>query len=149
MAEVCTYGAGRMARRPPRHVAGPLFGAALLLLLSGCMLMSGEVSSADRQERGGNLVTRFVSAEGQSERRFKVADGPVSVQVIAIVAVESGDLRIDLLQPDGAVVFSVEGRPDNEVTRSGQVQTDDQGQVRFRVVTRGARNGSYQLFFQR
>ncbi len=113
------------------------------------MLISGEASVADTQGNGGNISTSFVSAEGQEERTFSVADGPVTVQVIAIVAVESGDLQLDILQPDGALVFSIAGRPDNQITRSGQVQADEQGQVRYRVVARGARNGSYQLFFQR
>lgn len=119
-----------------------------LLALNACLLISGERTTTDRQGDSGNLSSEFVSAEGQSERTLKVADGAVTVQVIAILAVESGDLRLDILQPDGAVVFSIESQPDEQVTRSSQVQTDAQGEIRYRVIARGARNGNYQLLFQ-
>jgi hypothetical protein len=127
--------------------------AALLLLLvapllGGCLLVSGEQTTIDLLAGSGNLSTAFVSAEGGAERLVQVGSGPAEVQVIAIVAVDSGDLQIDLLQPDGAVAFAVAGRPDAQVTRSGRVRSDDQGQVRYRVSARGARAGSYQLFFQ-
>jgi hypothetical protein len=136
----------RMVRR--RTLLTLLASLALAPLLTGCLLISGEQTTIDLQAGIGNLNTTFVSAEGSEVRTVQVADGPVALQVIAIVAVESGDLQIDLLQPDGAVAFAVAGRPDSQVTRSSQVRTDETGQVSYRVVARGARNGAYQLFFQ-
>lgn len=125
-----------------------VLGLLLLGLLSGCMLISGEETTLDLQNGSGNLSSAFVSAEGGEERTVQVAEGPGELQVIAIVAVESGDLQLELLQPDGAVAFVVAGRPDAQVTRSSLVRADDTGQVHYRVSARGARNGSYQLFFQ-
>jgi hypothetical protein len=123
---------------------------ALLLasLLSGCMLVSGEQTTIDLLKGTGNVSTAFVSAEGGEERVLQVSDKAAELQVIAIITLESGDLQLDLLQPDGSVAFAISGRPDAQVTRSGPVRSDDLGQVRYRVVARGARHGEYQLFFQ-
>jgi hypothetical protein len=143
-------------RTTSRAVYGPgaaplvrlLLCALLLWTLAGCVLVSGEETTIDLQGGSGNLSTSFVGAEGREERSVAVGDGPSEVQVIAILALESGDLQIELLQPDGGLAFAVEGRPDAEVTRSGLVRADAQGQIRYRVTARGARNGAFQLFFQ-
>jgi len=123
---------------------------AVLLVpaLAGCMLMSGEQTTIDLQSGVGNLSTSFVGAEGDEERAVRVSEGPVELQVIAILSVTSGDLSVEVLQPDGALAFAVDGRPDAEVTRSGRVRADDTGQIRYRVSARGVRDGSFQLFFQ-
>lgn len=140
---------GRAAGRPSilRWARSLLLGL-LALALSGCMLVSGEETTIDLQEGTGNLSTAFVGAEGAEERTVQVSEGPAELQVIAILAVDSGDLQIELVQPDGALAFAVAGRPDTQVTRSGLVRSDDSGQIRYRVSARGARNGSFQLFFQ-
>lgn len=130
------------------RIGGILITLALLFTLSGCMLVSGEATTIDLAGGVGNLSSAFVSAEGNEERTVQVSDGPTEVQVIAIVAVESGDLEITLLQPDGAQAFTVAGRPDTQITRSSLVRSDETGQIRYRIAARGARNGSYQLFFQ-
>jgi hypothetical protein len=124
--------------------------ATLLLtpLLSGCLLISGERTTIDLLAGVGNVSTTFVSAEGNEERTVQVGDGPTELQVIAIIAIESGDLQIDLLQPDGAVAFAVAGKPDSQVTRSSRVRSDDSGMVRYRISARGTRHGEYQIFFQ-
>lgn len=122
--------------------------ALALLALSGCMLMSGEATTVDMQEGSGNLLTTFVGAEGSGERDLEVGAPGATVQVIAIVGVESGDLELSLLGPDGSVSFTVAARPDAQVTRSGSVRADDSGRLRYTVSARGARNGSYQLFVQ-
>ncbi len=120
----------------------------LLFLLSGCLLLSGEETTIDLLDQSGNLSTTFVSGEGSEERLLRVSDGSTTVQVIVMVSVESGDLQIELLQPDGAVVFVVAAQPDSQLTRSSWVRSDGQGQIRYRVSARGARNGSYQIFVQ-
>jgi hypothetical protein len=137
------------AKRSIRRLLFMALGSCCCVLLSACLLVSGEVTTADQQASGGNLSAEFVSAEGVTTRVFQVAEGPATVQVTIIVAVEQGDLRIDLFEPNGALAFSVESRPDNSITRSGQIQTDDRGQIRYRISAQGARNGSYQLFFRR
>jgi len=125
-----------------------VLGMLFLVLLSGCLLVSGEQTSVDLQPGGGNLRVSFVSAEGQATRELKVAEDARLMRVIAIVEVEAGDLRLELLRPDGAVEFVAEGRPDSQVTRTSHIQTDEQGYIRYRVLAQAARNGSYQLLFQ-
>jgi hypothetical protein len=112
------------------------------------MLISGEATTIDLQGGAGNISTQFVSAEGGEDRTVQAAEASAELQVIAIVAVESGDLSIDLLDPSGSVVFTVAARPGSQITRSGLVPTDETGLLRYRVAARGARNGSYQLLFQ-
>jgi hypothetical protein len=117
-------------------------------LLAGCMLISGEQTLSDTQPGGGNLSASFVSAEGSDLHTLDIGGTAREVQVIAIVAIESGDLSLDLLKPDGAVVFSTDGRPNDQITRSGSVPLDNQGRLRYRVRASGARNGSYQILYQ-
>lgn len=120
----------------------------LCLLLSGCLLVSGERSSTDRESGSGNLSASFVSAEGVELRTLQVADGPADVQVIAIVEVESGDLQLDVFDARGSLAFSVASKPASQITRSGVVPADAQGQISYRISARSARYGSYQLLFQ-
>ncbi|PDW01258.1 hypothetical protein [Candidatus Chloroploca asiatica] len=122
--------------------------AIALLLLTGCLLISGETTMIDLQDGSGNLLTTFVGAEGQQERILDVGLPATELQVIVIVGVESGDLALSLLQPEGSVVFTVAARPDLQVTRSGSVRTNERGQLRYTVNAAAARNGSYQIFVQ-
>lgn len=145
----------RGARGQARHAAAVAaallrvaLGALLLGALAGCMLMSGEATTVDLQAGSGNLLTTFVGAEGRDERHVTVGAPGVTVQVIAIVSVESGDLELAVTQPDGSVAFAVAARPDAQITRSGSVQTDERGAISYAVSARGARNGSFQLFVQ-
>lgn len=126
------------------------FLAALVgcLLLAGCMLVSGEETTIDLQAGGGNVLTTFVSAEGEEERVLEVGAGVAEVQVIAVVEVDSGDLELSLLQPDGDLAFGLAARPATQVTRSGAVAVDADGHLRYRVRAQGARDGSFQLFVQ-
>lgn len=120
--------------------------ALLALALAGCMLISGETTTVDLVAGSGNLSTTFVSAEGETERALELGQPELELQVIAMVAVASGDLELALLQPDGAVAFVVASRPDTQVTRSGRVRADAAGRLRYRVSARGARDGAVQLF---
>lgn len=141
-----------MAKPFPGATAARCARAALCLLLagalSGCLLISGEATTVDLQAGSGNLLTTFVGAEGREERTVEVGSPGAEVQVIAIVGVESGDLELAVVAPDGSVAFAVAARPDAQVTRSGSVLADETGSVRYTVSARGARNGSYQLFVQ-
>ena len=123
---------------------------ALALLLSGCLLVSGERPSVDSSlPDRGNISTSFVSAEGDGERSVETDAAGAKLNAIVFVKAERGELRVELLNPNGDVAFSVQSRPDEQVTRSGGVLTDSQGRLRYRVIARGARNGSYQVLYQR
>lgn len=126
----------------------PALSVLVLIALSGCLLISGEETTIDLRNGVGNLSASFVSAEGGEERTVQLGLPDAEVQVIVIVAVESGDLQIEVLQPDGALAFAVAARPDTQVTQSSLVRSNAQGEVRYRVAARGARNGSFQVFFQ-
>ncbi len=135
-------------RRAPTALLRALACALGVWLLSGCLMISGEATTVDLQERSGNLLTTFVGAEGREMRRLEVGAPGAELQVIAIVGVESGDLELALVQPDGAIAFAVAARPDAQVTRSGVVRADETGAIRFTVSAQGARSGSYQIFVQ-
>jgi hypothetical protein len=119
------------------------------VLLTGCLLTSGERPSIDTQPDGGNISTSFIGADGDAERTVDTGAPTAALNAIVIVQAERGELRVDLLNPDGNVAFSVQARPDEQVTRSGPVQTDAAGHLRYRVSARGARNGGYQVLYQR
>lgn len=121
-----------------------LIGSALLL--AGCLLISGEQTTVSLQGSAANILTTFVSAEGSDEYRVPALPANTEAQAIVIVAVESGDVQIDLIQPDGSVSFVLASRPGAQVTRSGPIRSDAEGQIRYRITARGARNGEIQIF---
>jgi len=118
------------------------------LLLGGCMLVSGGQTASDTHPTGGNLSASFVSAEGEELQTLATGAGPTTMNVIVIMSVQQGELRLELLDPSGSVALAVEGRPDEQITKSGNIATDAQGNLRYRVIARGARNGGYQLLYQ-
>lgn len=135
-------------RRAGRALARLALLAALLAALAGCVLVSGEETTIDLVEGGGNVLTTFVSAEGAEVRSLETGAPGAELQVIAVVEVETGDLQLELIQPDGAVAFVVSARPNTQITRSGGVRADDEGRVRYRVSATGARDGAFQIFVQ-
>jgi hypothetical protein len=119
------------------------------LLLSGCMLTSGGRLSEDAGLEAGNQSASFVSAEGEELRRINTGAPDAALRVIVILEAEQGELRLDVLDAGGAVALSAQSRPDEQVTRSGAVTTDAEGALYIRVTARGARNGGYQVLYQR
>ena len=132
-----------------RYLLRMSFVLACALLLSGCMLMSGGRSSVDTLPDGGNVSASFVGADGRDEQAVATGAPGAAFNTIVIVQAERGELQVELLNADGSVAFAVKGRPEEAVTRSGNVTTDAEGQLRYRVTATGARNGSYQLLYQR
>jgi hypothetical protein len=123
--------------------------SVLSVLLSGCLLVSGERASTDTLADGGNISSMFVGADGSAERSVETGAAGATLNTIVIVQAERGEVQVDVLNPDGSVVFAVKSRPDEQVTRQGSVQTDENGRLRYRVTARGARSGSYQVLYQR
>lgn len=131
---------------PLRQIVASLCLIGSALLLAGCLLISGEQTTVSLQGSAANILTTFVSAEGSDEYRVPALPANTEAQAIVIVAVESGDVQIDLIQPDGSVSFVLASRPGAQVTRSGSIRSDAEGQIRYRITARGARNGEIQIF---
>jgi len=72
---------------------------------------------------GGNVSSTFVGADGNGERTVETGANGATMNAIVIVQAERGELRLELLNPDGNVAFSVQARPDEQVTRRGDVLT--------------------------
>src|SRR5947209_20092022 len=88
-------------RQYRRIVERVLYLGALLPLLSGCLLMSGPRESSDRATDGGNVKVDFVSAEGTETRSVQAANGPAKLALIVSAQAERGQLRIEVLNPQG------------------------------------------------
>ncbi len=139
-----------MAKRG-RALPGLLSRLAVVLLLgqalTGCLLMSGGQESADRAEDAGNVSVQFVSAEGTEVRQVAAADGSQRLDVTVFARAERGQLRIEVLDPQGSAAFVVEGTPEEQVNR-GTVPTDAAGMLRFRIRATGAQRGQFQILYQ-
>ena len=113
------------------------------------MLASGERASTDIRPDAGNVTRTFLGAEGSEVYVVPLGDGGSLLQVIAILELQQGEMRLELLNAGGSVAFAVQSRPGDQVSRSGMVHLDENGVLRYRVVARGARDGGYQILYQR
>jgi hypothetical protein len=118
------------------------------MLLSSCMLVSGERISQDTRPEAGNQSASFVSAEGEELHTLDIGVPDATLRVIVLLEAEQGELRLDVLDGQEAVALSAQSRPGEQVTRSGSVTTGSDGVLRYRVSARGARNGGYQILYQ-
>ena len=121
----------------------------MILFLQTCMLASGERASTDIRPDAGNVTRTFLGAEGSEVYVVPLGDGGSLLQVIAILELQQGEMRLELLNAGGSVAFAVQSRPGDQVSRSGMVHLDENGVLRYRVVARGARDGGYQILYQR
>jgi len=133
--------------RKRRYLA--LIGAAVILSLQACMLTSGERASTDVRPDAGNVTRTFLGAEGSEVYAVPIGNGETLLQVIAILELQQGEMRLELLNAGGSVAFAVQSRPGDQVSRSGMVRLDENGVLRYRVIARGARDGGYQILYQR
>lgn len=118
----------------------------VLPLLSGCLLASGARESADRSSDGGNVRVQFVSAEGSETRTIQAADGATQLAVTVFAQAERGQLRIEVLDPQGAQVLVLEGTPEQRVAQA-VVSTDAGGQLRYRIQATGAQRGGFEILY--
>lgn len=123
-------------------------GCALLLLsLSGCFLIAGPTQSADSTAEGGNVYVGFVSAEGSETRTVPTTFAGQPLRVTVIAQNQRGQLRIEVLDPNGAVVFAVEGTAEERWSQ-GEVATNAAGEFRYRVRATGAQRGSFTILYE-
>lgn len=126
-----------------------LIGLLAMLLLPACMLVSGDRLSADVRPDSGNVTRTFLGAEGTEEYAIPVGDSAAMLRTIVILELQQGEMRLDMLNAGGSVAFTVQSRPGDQVSRTGAVRLDEAGTLRYRIVTRGARDGRYQILYQR
>ena len=130
-----------------RGIARALFTLALIPLLTNCLLIAGGEQSADRAADAGNVSVQFVSADGTEVRQVSAADTTTRLLVTVFARVERGQLRIEVLDPQGSAIIVLEGTPE-EVVMRGVGPTDAAGNLHFRVKATGAQRGGFQLLFQ-
>jgi hypothetical protein len=95
----------------------------MLLFLQACMLASGERASTDIRPDAGNVTRTFLGAEGSEVYAVSIGDGEALLQVIAILELQQGEMRLELLNAGGSVAFAVQSRPGDQVSRSGMVRS--------------------------
>ncbi|GIV96032.1 MAG: hypothetical protein KatS3mg057_0689 [Herpetosiphonaceae bacterium] len=138
--------------KPYAGIPALIMTLVLALLLGGCAIHSGlDRSSSSAPGGGGNLMVQFVTSDslgGTSEDLLEVAESATMLDVIATVRIERGQLRLEILAPDGTVALAVEGRPNREQVGTVRVSSDDQGRLRYRVTTTEARQGRYQIMYR-
>jgi len=139
----------RNRRRLPHSFARTILCSLLLVCTSACMLVSGDRVSTDLQPDGGNVTRTFLGAEGNDEHALAIGGGATTLQVIAIIEAQQGEVLLEMLHAGGSVAFAVRSRPGDQVSRSGLVQLDETGTLRYRVYAHGARDGGYQILYQR
>lgn len=150
MADTLPRNHSRATHSPMRRrILAALIAAGGSALLPGCMLSSGRQISTDIQQQAGNTRVSFLSAEGEELVSLPVSTKFTNYEVIAIVTVESGELQLDVYDGSGIAAISIQGRPSQQVTRSAKLVTNEQGQLRYRVTARGARNGGFQILYRR
>lgn len=119
----------------------------LALGLSGCFLIAGEQSSGDTTTDGGNVYSTFVSADGTEVRSVPTDFRDQQLLVTVSARNQQGLLRIDVLNSDNSVVFTVDAQPSDQ-TKRGVVATNAAGEFRYRLTTSGAQQGEFQILFQ-
>ncbi len=130
-------------------IRAALIGVLALLFLPACMLVSGDRASTDVRPDAGNVTRTFLGAEGSEEYAIPIGSGATTLQTIVIVELQQGEMRLEMLNAGGSVAFAVQSRPGDQVSRAGAIRLDETGTLRYRVITRGARDGGYQILYQR
>lgn len=118
-----------------------------VLLLSGCFLISGATRSADQTADGGNVFVSFVSAEGTETQTVTTNFPSQQLEVTVFTQNRNGQIRIEVLDPQGSVVLSIEGTAQEGVEQA-LVQTDAEGTFRYRVRATGAQRGSFTILYE-
>lgn len=125
---------------------------ALLLLLSGCFLISGQRISEEPPGTGlvGEWSAAFVSADGEDEVEFLVERPDVPVYLDVTATVEWGELILEFNPADAEEedLVTVEARYGRTDRNQAVVRSDEAGLVHFTLRAVEARNGSYTILYR-
>jgi len=122
-----------------------LGGIGLLLLLTGCFLVSGERRLETPGPSGGEVQVRFVSADGEGERRIPLGRPLALVRLEVTVEVDWGELSLQVIGEDLVPLLSVRSRYGQAGQGTTLARSDADGAIRLRLRADEARNGRYTL----
>ncbi len=120
-----------------------LGGMLLLLLLTGCFLVSGERLFETPRPSGGEAQVRFVSADGETERRISLGRPLAWVRLEVTVEVDWGELSVEVIGEDLVPLLRVRARYGQAGQGTTLARSDVDGTIRLRVRASEARNGRY------
>jgi hypothetical protein len=153
MQTLCTSCRRQSSNR--RSIFATLASVAGAALLSGCavsngfLLASGWQVSTDLGTDAGNTRASFLGAEGEQLVTLPLSSGFTNYEIIAIIAVESGELQLEVYDGSGVPGITLQGRPSQQITRSAMLNTNERGELRYRIQARSARNGGFQILYRR
>lgn len=130
-----------------RKLGGLLGSWLALIALTGCLLISGPTQSSDSTPDGGNVYVGFVSAEGSQTSVVKTNFVSQELEVYVLARNEKGQMRVEVLDEQGATVFAIEGQAEENGKR-GLVRTNAAGEFRYRIRATGAQRGAFQILYQ-
>ncbi|MFD3166233.1 hypothetical protein [Herpetosiphon sp. NSE202] len=133
------------------HIRQMLLIGLLAPLLTGCLLMAGRNEQATITADLGSQNVEFVSSDTNGEAVLQALDigtQPMTLDVTFNAKVDSGELVIEVLSGEQAnVAFSLVASAEGSSQR-GIVQSNDVGDLQYRVKSTNARNGSYRISYQ-
>ncbi len=130
------------ARCRPLYTLGGMF---FLLLLAGCFLVSGERIFKTPRPSGGEVQIRFVSADGEAERRISLGRPLAWVRLDVNVEVDWGKLSVEVIGEDLVPLLGVQARYGQAGQGGTLARSDVDGTIRLRVRAHEARNGRYTI----
>lgn len=120
-------------------------GGMLLLLLTGCFLVSGERLFRTPGPAGGEVQVRFVSADGETERRISLGRPLTPVRLEVTVEVDWGELDVEVIGEGLVSLLHVRARYGQAGQGTVLARSDVDGSIRLRVRANEARNGRYTI----
>ncbi|MGB9722791.1 MAG: hypothetical protein ACP5OO_08250 [Chloroflexia bacterium] len=124
-----------------------LAGMGLFLLLTGCFIVSGERLSETPLPSGGEIQVRFVSADGEAERRVSLGRPLAPVKLEVAVQVDWGELSVEVIGEDLVPLLNVRARYGQAGQGTALARTDADGQIRLHLRADEARNGRYTIHY--
>lgn len=115
------------------------------LILAGCFLVSGERTFQTPGPSGGEVQVRFVSADGETERRIPLGRPLAWVRLEVLVEVDWGELSVEIIGKDLVPLLGVRARYGQAGQGTTLARSDVDGTIRLHVQASEARNGRYTI----
>ncbi len=139
-------------RRSARPTGLPKMAVLFLscFLLTGCYLVSGQDVQVTPigTEGEGAYTFQFVSSDGGTQRDLDIGLPNVPVLVEASVKAEVGELSLEFLGKDLVTLMRVTASYGLPGQGTVILNTDEEGRIRYRLISTETRNGSYTIRYQ-